>query len=99
MIYPGRFQPFGPHHKKVFDALSKRFDDAFITTSNIQQMPRHPLNFNEKVKHMVKMGVPKNKIIQERVAQARKFLTSNGFNQSIKNLWNEIKEDSKYDLL
>ena len=66
-IYPGRFQPFGPHHKKVFDALSKRFDDAFITTSNIQQMPRHPLNFNEKVKHMVKMGVPKNKIIQERV--------------------------------
>ena len=67
VIYPGRFQPFGPHHKKVFDALSKRFDDAFITTSNIQQMPRHPLNFNEKVKHMVKMGVPKNKIIQERV--------------------------------
>ena len=67
VIYPGRFQPFGPHHKKVFDALSKRFDDAFITTSNIQQMPRHPLNFNEKVKHMVKMGVPKNKIIKERV--------------------------------
>ena len=42
---------------------------------------------------------PKEKIIQERVAQARKFLTSNGFNQSIKDLWNEIKEDSKYDLL
>ena len=39
------------------------------------------------------------KIIQERVVQARKFLTSNGFNQSIKDLWNEIKEDSKYDLL
>ena len=67
VIYPGRFQPFGPHHKKVFDALSSKFDDAFITTSNIQQMPRHPLNFNEKVKHMVKMGVPKNKIIQEKV--------------------------------
>ena len=42
---------------------------------------------------------PQKKIIQERVAQARKFLTSNGFNQSIKDLWNEIKEDSKYDLL
>ena len=24
VIYPGRFQPFGPHHKKVFDALSKQ---------------------------------------------------------------------------
>ena len=42
---------------------------------------------------------PKDKVIQERVAQARKFLTSNGFNQSIKDLWSEIKEDSKYDLL
>ena len=42
---------------------------------------------------------PQEKIIQERVAKARKFITSNGFNQSIKDLWNEIKEDSKYDLL
>tara|TARA_B100000945_G_C20137205_1_gene482226 strand:- start:389 stop:544 length:156 start_codon:yes stop_codon:yes gene_type:complete len=42
---------------------------------------------------------PKESLIQVRVAQARKFLTSNGFNQSIKDLWSEIKEDSKYDLL
>ena len=42
---------------------------------------------------------PKEIIIKERVAQARNFLSSNGFNQSIKDLWNEIKEDSKYDLL
>ena len=39
------------------------------------------------------------KIVQERVNQARKFLTSNGFNQSIRDLWREVKEDSKYDLL
>ena len=42
---------------------------------------------------------PQEIVIKERVAQARKFLSSNGFNQSIKDLWNEIKEDSKYDLL
>ena len=42
---------------------------------------------------------PQEKIIQERVNQTRKFLTSNGFNQSIRALWSEIKEDSKYDLL
>ena len=42
---------------------------------------------------------PQEKIIQERVNQARKFLNSNGFNLSLKELWNEIKEDSKYDLL
>ena len=42
---------------------------------------------------------PQEKIIQDRVDQSRKFLRSNGFNQSLKDLWNDIKEDSKYDLL
>ena len=42
---------------------------------------------------------PQEKIIQERVNQSRKFLNSNGFNLSLRDLWNEIKEDSKYDLL
>ena len=42
---------------------------------------------------------PEEKIIQERVNQSRKFLNSNGFNLSLKELWNEIKEDSKFDLL
>ena len=67
VIYPGRFQPFGPHHKKVFDALQSKFGEAYITTSDIKQPPRHPMNFNEKVRHMVKMGVPKNRIFKERV--------------------------------
>ena len=42
---------------------------------------------------------PQEKIIQERVNQTRKFLISNGFNQSLRELWSEMKEDSKYDLL
>ncbi len=42
---------------------------------------------------------PQEKIIQERVNQSRKFLRSNCFNQSIRDLWKDIKEDSKYDLL
>ena len=65
-VYPGRFQPFGPHHKKVFQSLQKKFDDVYITTSNIKSPPRHPMNFKEKVRHMVKMGIPKNKIIFEK---------------------------------
>ena len=65
-IYPGRFQPFGPHHKKVFESLKGKFDEVYIATSNIQQMPRHPLNFNEKKKHMIKMGIPAKNIIQEK---------------------------------
>ena len=56
----------GPHHKKVFQSLQKKFDDVYITTSNIKSPPRHPMNFKEKVRHMVKMGIPKNKIIFEK---------------------------------
>jgi len=66
-IYPGRFQPFGPHHKKVFEALKSKFGEVYITTSDIKAPPRHPMNFNEKVRHMVKMGIPKNRIIKEKV--------------------------------
>ena len=65
-IYGGRFQPFGSHHLKTYQWLSKQVDDAYITTSNIKQPPRHPMNFSEKVRHMVKMGIPKNRIIQEK---------------------------------
>jgi len=65
-IYGGRFQPFGPHHKKTYDWLKSRVDDAYITTSDIKKPPRHPMNFNEKVRHMVKMGIPKNRIVKEK---------------------------------
>ena len=65
-IYGGRFQPFGPHHKKTYEWLKKQVDEAYIVTSNLKSLPRHPMNFREKVRHMVKMGIPKNKIIQER---------------------------------
>ena len=34
---------------------------------------------------------PKEKIIQDKVNQAKIFLRSNGFNQSLKDLWKEIK--------
>ena len=65
-VYGGRFQPFGPHHKKTYEWLKKQVDDAYITTSDIKQPPRHPMNFKEKVRHMKKMGIPSNRIIKEK---------------------------------
>ena len=65
-IYGGRFQPFGPHHKKTYEWMKKKFDDVYITTSNIKKPPKHPMNFKEKVQHMTKMGIPSSKIVQER---------------------------------
>ena len=73
-IYPGRFQPFGPHHRKVFQNLQSKFGDVYITTSGIKQPPRHPMNFSEKARHMVKMGIPKNRIVKERVPYVAKNL-------------------------
>ena len=75
-VYGGRFQPFGPHHKKTYEWLKSRVDDAFITTSNIKQPPRHPMNFKEKVRHMVKMGIPKNRIVQEKSPYVAKNVLS-----------------------
>jgi len=66
-IYGGRYQPFGPHHLKTYKWLKSKVDDAYITTSDIKKPPRHPMNFAEKVRHMVKMGVPKNRIVKEKV--------------------------------
>ena len=63
-IYGGRFQPFGPHHYKTYKWLQSKVDEAYITTSNIKKPPRHPMNFKEKVRHMTKMGIPKNRIIK-----------------------------------
>ena len=71
-VYGGRFQPFGPHHLKTYKWLEKQVDVAYITTSDIKQPPRHPMNFKEKVRHMVKMGVPSNKIIKERTPYVAK---------------------------
>jgi hypothetical protein len=65
-IYGGRFQPFGPHHLKTYKWLAKQVDVAYITTSNIKKPPRHPMNFKEKVRHMSKMGVKANQIVQEK---------------------------------
>ena len=73
-VFGGRFQPFHPGHLASYEWLSKRVDDAFITTSNIKQPPRHPMNFKEKVRHMTKMGVPSNRIVMEKSPYVAKNL-------------------------
>jgi cytidyltransferase-like protein len=65
-VFGGRFQPFHSGHLATYKWLSKRVDEVYITTSNIKQPPRHPMNFKEKVRHMTKMGIKKNRIVQEK---------------------------------
>ena len=66
-IYGGRYQPFGPHHKKTFEWLKKQVDDAYITTSNIKKPPKHPMNYKEKLRHITKMGIASSEVVNERV--------------------------------
>ena len=73
-VFGGRFQPFHPGHLASYEWLSKRVDEAYITTSNIKQPPRHPMNFKEKVRHMTKMGVPSNRIVMEKSPYVAKNL-------------------------
>jgi hypothetical protein len=67
-IYPGRFQPFGLHHKKVFESLQSEFGEGnvYIVTSNKTDSDKSPFNFTEKERIMVAMGIPQNQIKETR---------------------------------
>ena len=73
-VFGGRFQPFHSGHLATYKWLSKQVDEAYITTSDLKMPPRHPMNFKEKVRHMVKVGIPKNRIIQEKTPYVAKNL-------------------------
>ena len=75
-IYPGRFQPFGPHHKTSYEFLKSRFDEVYIVTSGKTGGARHPMNFAEKKKHMMRMGIPAKAIKMENQPYIPKSLLS-----------------------
>lgn len=64
-IYPGRFQPFCPHHAKIYQYLVKMFgaSNTYIVTSNkIDSL--NQLSFDEKRRVMLQYGIPDTNIIQ-----------------------------------
>ena len=73
-VFGGRFQPFHSGHLATYKWMKSKFDEVYITTSNLKQLPRHPMDFKEKARHMVKMGIPKNRIIQEKTPYIAKNL-------------------------
>jgi len=75
-VFGGRFQPFHSGHLATYNWLKTQADEVYITTSNIKQPPRHPMDFKEKVRHMVKMGIPKNRIVMEKSPYVAKNLLS-----------------------
>lgn len=58
-IYPGRFQPMGKHHAEAFKYLQNKFgkQHSYVVTSDKVQLPKSPLNFNEKKLIINKHGI------------------------------------------
>ncbi len=67
-IYPGRFQPMGPHHAATYWKLAEEFgvQNTFVATSDLVKPPKSPLNFDQKKDIMVKHGIPEDQIVHTR---------------------------------
>ena len=61
VCYPGRFQPCGAHHATTFRLLKARFSavNAYtcMLTSNKVELPKSPLNFEEKLRFINAQGI------------------------------------------
>jgi hypothetical protein len=66
VVYPGRFQPMGPHHAATYQALTEKFgaDNVYVATSNVVSAGKSPLNFEQKKDIMIRHGIPEDKIVQ-----------------------------------
>lgn len=64
-VYPGRFQPFGPHHSMTFKKIQEKFgiDNSFIVTSN-NINENSPFNFNEKKLLISKFGFNQANVVE-----------------------------------
>ena len=58
-VYPGRFQPFGPHHAKAFEWLQGQFgaQNTYILTSNVTDATKSPLTFKDKQSIINQYGI------------------------------------------
>ena len=64
-IYPGRFQPMGPHHFQTYKQIAAEHgaENTYVATSD-KTGPKSPLNFAEKKSIISKHGVPESQIGQ-----------------------------------
>ena len=68
VLYPGRFQPFCPHHEAVYKKLCDKFGSkhVLILTSDKTDPDRSPFNFDEKKQIINSYGIPDGKVIKVR---------------------------------
>jgi cytidyltransferase-like protein len=66
VIYPGRFHPFHLGHKASYDWLTQQFGEnaVYIASSDKQNDEDSPFRYEDKVKMVIKLGVPAGHIKQ-----------------------------------
>ena len=66
VVYPGRFQPMGPHHAATYNALVDKYGEekVYVATSDVVKPPKSPLNFEQKKDIMIKHGIPESQIVK-----------------------------------
>jgi hypothetical protein len=64
-IYPGRFQPMGPHHFQTYKQIAAEHgaQNTYVATSD-KTGPKSPLNFEQKKSIIGKHGIPESQIGQ-----------------------------------
>ena len=69
VIYAGRFQPMGKHHKMTYDWCVQNFgtENVFVVSSDKVAPPKSPLSFIEKQAVAIEHGVPEEKFVNEKV--------------------------------
>ena len=66
-LYPGRFQPFGQHHAKAYEWMSKQFGskNTYVVTSNVQDENKSPFSFEDKKKIINSHGITKVRRVKD----------------------------------
>lgn len=72
VVYPGRFQPMGKHHKATYEWMAAQFgvNNSFIVTSDKIAFPDSPLGFEDKRQIAQAMGIPAHAIRREKIVYA-----------------------------
>ena len=78
VIYPGRFQPMGKHHYDTYMELQSIYgDDTYIATSDKVDLPKSPLNFEEKKAIITAHGISPDKVVQVKNPYGAKEILKN----------------------
>ena len=76
-VFGGRFQPFGPHHKKVYDWLKRQFDDENTIENNA---PNLLDDYNEMIR-----------LFNKEQAEEKEKLTIDDIRELVKSIPNDAK--------